>query len=324
LRLPSSSFAAPAQAQTTIGQLAPPSPDPYCINGPYDGAPIGTAAPTYTAPFSGLVTSWSTNATAGLGQEINFKIYKSLGGGFEEEHFLVVGQSGPQALVPSVLNTFNVSLPIQAGDVIALDDDNAIAVPNACLFQTGNPADLVTYTEGDAPNGTMLEAEGHEEGVRFNVTATILGPPAITSITPAAGSIEGGTSVVLAGSDFAQVSGVNFGSVSAKSFAVSSEGQITAVSPPSKTLGKVAITVTNSAGTGTSTQLFSYQGCKVPKLTGKKLKAAKKRLRKADCKLGKVKKQEGATGKTGKVSKQKPKSGKLLAPGSKVNVILKP
>jgi len=53
-----------------------------------------------------------------------------------------------------------------------------------------------------------------------------------------------------------------------------------------------------------------------------KLKGTKKRLRNADCKIGKVKKIEGATAKTGKVVKQNPKPGKVLAPGTEVKVTL--
>jgi hypothetical protein len=64
--------------------------------------------------------------------------------------------------------------------------------------------------------------------------------------------------------------------------------------------------------------------CDVPKLKGKKLKAAKKMLRAADCRVGNVRKLEGASAKTGKVVKQKPKPGKVLAPGSKVSVELGP
>jgi hypothetical protein len=52
------------------------------------------------------------------------------------------------------------------------------------------------------------------------------------------------------------------------------------------------------------------------------LKAAKKGLTKANCKLGKVKKLGGATAKTGKIKSQSPKAGKVLAPGSKVSVKL--
>jgi hypothetical protein len=62
--------------------------------------------------------------------------------------------------------------------------------------------------------------------------------------------------------------------------------------------------------------------CVVPKLTGKKLKAAKKKVRAADCKVGHVAKKKGVTVKSAKVEKQSPKPGKLLAPGSKVSVKL--
>jgi beta-lactam-binding protein with PASTA domain len=47
-----------------------------------------------------------------------------------------------------------------------------------------------------------------------------------------------------------------------------------------------------------------------------------KKIRAADCKIGKVTKEKGRHRETGKVKKQNPKSGKILAPGSKVNVKL--
>jgi beta-lactam-binding protein with PASTA domain len=101
-----------------------------------------------------------------------------------------------------------------------------------------------------------------------------------------------------------------------------SETQIDAVAPASATTGSVPVSVTTPAGTATASQTFAYEGCAVPKLKGKKLKPAKKRLAKALCKIGNVKLTGGATKKTGKVKKQNPKPGRLLAPGSKVNVKL--
>jgi hypothetical protein len=82
---------------------------------------------------------------------------------------------------------------------------------------------------------------------------------------------------------------------------------------------------------GTTTSYFSAPGfklpisvkvaldCVVPNLKGKTLKAAKKALKKAGCRLGKVR-PEGQT--KGKVKRQKPAAGKTLAPGAKVNVRL--
>ena len=56
--------------------------------------------------------------------------------------------------------------------------------------------------------------------------------------------------------------------------------------------------------------------CTVPKLKGKSLKAARKRLRKANCALGK------ARGRGRKVKKQSAKPGTVFPPGGQVNVRL--
>jgi hypothetical protein len=130
--------------------------------------------------------------------------------------------------------------------------------------------------------------------------------------------------VTIGGTDFEGASAVKFGSAPAPSFQVNSDGQITAI-VPAAAAGAVNVAVTTPAGTATSSQQFTYMPiatCIVPKLRGKKLKAARKALAKVDCKLGKVKKLKGATSKTGKVTKQHPKPGKVLAPGAKVNVKL--
>ena len=60
--------------------------------------------------------------------------------------------------------------------------------------------------------------------------------------------------------------------------------------------------------------------CVVPKLKSKKLKRARKALKRADCRLGKVKPK--GQQRTGKVQKQRPKAGRVLPPDSKVNVKL--
>lgn len=312
-------LSANAQAQTTIGQVAPPNPPAICSNGPFDIFANGTTdTPVYSVPTSGLITSWSTSAAAGAGQELEFKVFRKIGPG----NLLVVGHNGPRSLTPSVLNTFTTSIPVQAGDLIGDNDLNASSVNNACWFATGSATDIDAYFAGNTADGATIGVEGEEPGFRVNVSATVLLASTVTAITPASGSIKGGTSVVITGSNFAEVKGVSFGSVPASSFTVNSESQLTAVAPASKTLATVPVTVTNIVGKGTSASTFAYEGCKVPALASKKLKAAKKKLKKADCKIGKVKKLGDATAKTGEVVKQNPKPGKILAPGSKVNVKL--
>jgi PASTA domain-containing protein/List-Bact-rpt repeat protein len=60
--------------------------------------------------------------------------------------------------------------------------------------------------------------------------------------------------------------------------------------------------------------------CVVPKVKGKKLRAAKRALRKAHCSAGKVTTAFSRSVKKGRVISQKPKPGKKLAAGSKVKL----
>jgi hypothetical protein len=62
--------------------------------------------------------------------------------------------------------------------------------------------------------------------------------------------------------------------------------------------------------------------CTVPKLKGKSLKASKKKITAADCKVGKVTKKKGVSTKAGKVVSQSPKVETSKAAGSRVNVTL--
>jgi hypothetical protein len=320
--------ASAASAQTTIGELAPgTSPFLACTNGPFDGTATGPAAAAYTVPTAGVITSWSTNAGEGAGQQLTFKVYRPL----PEEKYLVVGHDGPRTLTPSAVNTFATDIPVQAGDLIGNVDVNADTVHTVCDFETGNPADTQFYFEGDAADGSTVEIEGEEEGFRLNETATLLPPPAITTLGATTGSTTGGTSVAVSGSNFAEVKSVSFGSTAASSFAIDSEGQITAVSPVGSA-GSVPISVTTVAGTATSSQQFTYQAppppppppptCTVPKLKGKTLKASKKKIKGADCKVGKVTKKKGAKAKSGKVVGQSKKPGTVLPAGTVVKVTL--
>ena len=157
----------------------------------------------------------------------------------------------------------------------------------------------------------------------FGFNAVVQPQPTVAGISPASGSFKGGSAVVINGTDFAGVTMVRFGPNAAVSFAVGSELNITAVAPPG-TPGGTDITVTALGGTSpiTATDRFTYTACIVPKLNAKKLKAAKKKLRKAGCKVGKVIREDGVTAKAGKVVSQGRKPGKKLPPGTKVNVTL--
>ena len=72
-------------------------------------------------------------------------------------------------------------------------------------------------------------------------------PPGISGVSPASGSVTGGDTVVITGTNFAGVTSVKFGSAGAASFTVDSSTQITAVTPPGTT-GPVDVVVTTTGG----------------------------------------------------------------------------
>jgi DNA-binding beta-propeller fold protein YncE len=112
--------------------------------------------------------------------------------------------------------------------------------------------------------------------------------------------------------DGTQVPGATSSSLSpsaAGSYTCRVTAQNHAGSAASQTSAPIAVSSVAAAGPGAT--------CVVPKLKGKKLKADKKRLRNANCKLGKVKGPKG-----GRVKKQSPKAGTVLPVGSTVNVKL--
>ncbi len=66
----------------------------------------------------------------------------------------------------------------------------------------------------------------------------------------------------------------------------------------------------------------ALKGCAVPRLKGKSLKASKRRLREAGCRVGKVTRLAGATAESGRVIRQSPAPGTMRVQGSVVRVTL--
>ncbi|HET9849570.1 MAG TPA: IPT/TIG domain-containing protein, partial [Candidatus Dormibacteraeota bacterium] len=85
--------------------------------------------------------------------------------------------------------------------------------------------------------------------------ASMYPPPKTTSISPASGPDSGGTSVVIHGTHFTGATAVAFGSVTAASYSVDSDAQITAVSPaqPVSSNPSDQLTVTTLSGVSTPT-----------------------------------------------------------------------
>jgi hypothetical protein len=268
-----------------------------------------------TSPVAGRVIRWRINATAG--GPFRLRILRHEGGLV----YTTLGVSEPVSSPAPSPQTFSTSIPIQVGDTIGLeavepaDDQFGLLIGDASLsftFWSPRPPDGVP-TAGATPD--------EEEGVPLN--ADVQPTPTVTSVTPAAGNIRGGTTITLAGTDFTDVSALSIGGKTVTSFTVDSESRITTVTPGFSRPGPVGISVTTPGGTSPfAGPQYTYTACRVPKLTGKRLKRVRKRLRRARCKLGKVKLRGSTTAREGRVVGQRPPSGKLKPPGAKVTVTL--
>ena len=84
--------------------------------------------------------------------------------------------------------------------------------------------------------------------------------PFVTSLEPSSGSVDGGTSVIIVGGNFAEASAVSFGSAkAASSFEVLSSSEIKAIAPEHAS-GTVTVTVTTPKGTSSASggSQFAY------------------------------------------------------------------
>ena len=142
--------ASPATASVTIGQLAPGSPPiTTCTAGPADVLNPTTGGNSYVIPGDGHDHVWSTSAAAGAGQMLKMKIFRKVA---DPMNYTVVGHD-LRSLTPGTINTFPVSIPVQAGDVLGLNDANANTVNNACDFNA-SPATRFGLAGDLADNGT--------------------------------------------------------------------------------------------------------------------------------------------------------------------------
>jgi hypothetical protein len=289
---------------------------------------LGEPGAHVASPVDGAVIGWKL---LGGGGPFELRVVRPEVAGT----FLAGAASAPETLGAYGVGSFATHLPIEAGELVGIQVAGKAMIGNAMGDAPGSTASVWVAP----PESEAVAPEREVADWELSFSATVLPAPTVASVVPTSGPIAGGMSVTVTGTDFTDVERVSFGSVPAAGYSVTSEGQLTAVAPASTSAGAVPVSVTTEAGTASSAQSFTYSAptppastgpppapaqpapeCVVPKLHGKKLKAARKIVAKADCKVGKVSK-KGAAGKRAEVVTQKPKPGTIRAPGSKVNVV---
>jgi len=108
------------------------------------------------------------------------------------------------------------------------------------------------------PNGTSTKNSTDQ----FTFVAS--GPgPAVTGVSPASGSSNGGTTVTITGTGFTGVTAVDFGSVPA-AYSVTSATSISAVSPAGAGTVDVTVTTPNGLSATSSADQFTYLAAPAP------------------------------------------------------------
>jgi hypothetical protein len=147
-------FAAPgtASAAITLGETFVPA---NAFTNPSIGLQTQSPGSGYAAPSPGVITSWSYQAVFGPGgvpQGLKLKVGRPAGG----SNFTIVGESAPKNPTANQLNTYtDVSIPVQAGDVIGLWPGTAVFEAHFFNSVSGSAGFVGVTHEGDlAPGAT--------------------------------------------------------------------------------------------------------------------------------------------------------------------------
>jgi hypothetical protein len=160
---------------------------PECTYVPF----AGVSGAELQVPFDGTVTSFSLNANS-TGGTVFLRVLRPAGGG----QFTGAGTSPSQTITNTGGQTFAVSLPVKAGDVLALDNgssallfDNSSSNSGTAYYQpaladaaTGAPSNVV------APSRLLLSAvvasSGTTPTTTTNPTVTVTVTKTVTVVTP--------------------------------------------------------------------------------------------------------------------------------------------
>ncbi len=169
--------------------------------------------------------------------------------------------------------------PTAGGTSVTITGTNFVSLSGAAAVRFGATnatsyvVDSATQITAVAPAGTGTQnvTVTTPGGTSTNTAAddyTYYAPPTVTALSPSAGPVAGGNSVVITGTNFGGLSGasaVQFGGTNATSYVVDSATQITAVAPAGT--GTQDVRVTTPGGTSANTAADNYTYYAIPTIT---------------------------------------------------------
>ncbi len=220
-----------------------------------------TAAASYTIASATTITATSPAEPAGT-VDVSVTTPAGTSASGSSDRFSFEGVPTVSALSPA-------AGPVSGGSVVTI---TGTAFTDTSAVSFGSRA-ASSYSVNSSTSITAVSPVGSVGVVDVRVTtpagrsATSVADqfsyqalPTVTSLSPAAGSISGGTSVTITGSGFSAASGVSFGTTGAASYLIVSSTSILATTPPGSA-GTVDVTVTTPLGTSatSASDKFTYE-----------------------------------------------------------------
>jgi hypothetical protein len=169
-----------------------------------------------------------------------------------------VGVRPSSLLVTPVVSSVSPTSGPKTGGTLVTIEGSGFTGATGVKFGTGIGTDVTVVSDTEvtavSPSAALgvhhitVTGPGGTSPVNASDDYTYLGPPAITSVSPNAGPLNGG-SVTITGSGFTSATAVAFGTVAASGFTVVSDSEITALAPAVTTPGVRNISVTTPNGT---------------------------------------------------------------------------
>lgn len=167
-----------ANQTVTLGSVTGDPTGNITLGGNVTFLPFSSAAsPGLQVPFDGTVTSFSVNAGSAGGM-VSLRVLRPAANG----QFTGAG-TGPAETLATGVNTFTVSIPVKAGDLLGLDNAS-----QALLFDTSQTAPSAAYYSPSLADGQAAIPTSQQTGYRLLLSAVVqaTGTTSTVQTTPGA------------------------------------------------------------------------------------------------------------------------------------------
>ena len=186
--------------------------------------------------FNGDISSWTVSSVTNM----SFMFYNASAFNQNIGSWTVSSVTNMTSMFQSALSINNYNALLNGWSLLTLQ-------PNVTLGAQG-----LTYTIVGLSGHNILTGAPNNWTITGDTYQPI--PPTITSISPSSGNKDGGTTVIITGTDFTGTTSVTFGGINALSFIVDLDTQITSITPAGAA-GPISVIVTTIDGPSNS---FSF------------------------------------------------------------------